>query len=63
VDPEETLEELRNMSAEIMKNADSVHPPTHNWLAGAAVELAEKFQAMDEWISKGGFLPKAWTRP
>jgi hypothetical protein len=23
-------------------------------------EISELFQALDEWISKGGFLPKDW---
>lgn len=26
----------------------------------AAVELLEAFEALDEWLTKGGFLPKAW---
>lgn len=26
----------------------------------AMVALAEKFEALDEWLSKGGFLPTAW---
>lgn len=27
---------------------------------GAASALAERVQALDEWISRGGFLPDAW---
>lgn len=26
------------------------------------VELAEQVQAIDEWMSQGGFLPTAWER-
>ncbi len=28
----------------------------------AADELCEAFGAMDEWLSKGGFLPTVWER-
>ncbi len=30
--------------------------------AGEASRLAELADALDEWISKGGFLPAAWNR-
>jgi hypothetical protein len=30
--------------------------------SGAAVELMEAFTALDEWLSKGGFLPRVWAR-
>ncbi len=30
--------------------------------ADLAVELAELARALDEWISRGGFLPQAWHR-
>ena len=26
-------------------------------------ELAEKIESLDNWISRGGFLPAAWRRP
>lgn len=25
-------------------------------------EAVEKFEALDEWLSKGGFLPDSWAR-
>lgn len=28
-----------------------------------ARDLAETFEGLDEWMSKGGFLPKAWHSP
>ncbi len=28
----------------------------------AARELAEHVQALDEWLAKGGFLPRAWMK-
>jgi hypothetical protein len=27
----------------------------------ASVEATEAYRALDEWISKGGFLPEAWA--
>lgn len=30
-------------------------------LAAMLVELAELSEAMDDWLSKGGYLPAAWT--
>lgn len=27
-----------------------------------AVQLAELVQALDQWMSRGGFLPEAWAR-
>ena len=27
----------------------------------SALEALEHYQALDEWISKGGFLPRAWA--
>ena len=26
------------------------------------VDLADAFEALDGWLSKGGFLPKAWNK-
>jgi hypothetical protein len=38
-----------------MLDEDSEHIDT-----GDAVRLAELAQALDEWLSKGGFPPKEW---
>jgi hypothetical protein len=50
MDIEAILLELRNLSA--MRNLD----------AHDARRLAELFNAMDDWIRKGGHLPLAWKR-
>lgn len=53
MDPDENLREQRAL--------------VKKWLAGhislgEAARLAELVQALDEWMSNGGFLPKAWNR-
>jgi hypothetical protein len=30
--------------------------------AAAASEIADAAEALDDWLSKGGFMPQAWTR-
>jgi hypothetical protein len=58
MDPDVTLEWLRNeLKPELLDMEDE-----------AKIEIdgvVQMFQALDEWISKGGFLPKAWvmTKP
>lgn len=33
------------------------------WLTeDGGYELAEAFDALDQWLTKGGFLPSAWAR-
>lgn len=56
MDPDQTLTDLRDISA---KMAEGMYVPA---LMAAAHELMEKFQALDEWMSKGGFAPKDWSR-
>lgn len=46
-DPNEALRELRHL---IEINGEEDY----------SEEIAEKFQALDEWLSKGGFLPEDW---
>ncbi len=55
MDPNATLEEMRMLSALVMD--DSVD------ISEIDVEtLAELVISMDEWLSKGGFLPARWDR-
>ncbi len=49
MDPNTTLARLRELAAA----ADDVEE---------AAELAEAFHALDEWLSRGGFLPADWAR-
>lgn len=36
--------------------------PNETLAHGAALKVSELFEAPDEWLSTGGFLPKAWGR-
>lgn len=49
MDPDETLRWLRETFA------DGVE-----WDAETLDAVAERFRALDGWLSKGGFLPTAW---
>jgi hypothetical protein len=51
MDPNETLRLLRANVAREQDGRDGSH----------AEEICEYFQALDEWISKGGFLPAEWV--
>lgn len=59
MDPNATLRDLRDLVREESLDGD--------WAAETAAErcaqYAELLTALDEWLSKGGFLPAAWVRP
>jgi hypothetical protein len=50
MDPNETLRRLRELA-----RRDSDHPVY-------SPEWPELFQALDQWISRGGLLPDAWRK-
>ena len=52
MDPDATLKQLRELCRQAMLEVDL---PTF-----LAEDLAEQFQALDMWLSRGGFLPHAW---
>lgn len=52
MDPNEVLKTLRELSTEALNSGDSS-------LAFAALE---RFENLDEWISRGGFLPDSWQK-
>lgn len=53
MDPTALLSELRELCSWEQANGDG----------SFAEEIVEKFTALDEWISKGGFLPYPWNTP
>ncbi len=59
MDPNETLRQARLTAAELLQKTGSSQYDPYEILALAEV-LAERFEALDEWISHGGFLPSAW---
>jgi hypothetical protein len=50
MDPDHTLADIRRLAAR-----EDLSPQD-------AAYLAELVQALDEWISKGGFLPRPWAQ-
>jgi hypothetical protein len=51
MDPDATLSEMRELANDLGATGS---------FEGDADRLAELVQALDEWLSKGGFFPKAW---
>lgn len=66
MDPNATLLHARDLASKIIETADK--PDTDDALSAAqrmeerAIELAEAFQALDNWICGGGFMPVGWGR-
>lgn len=58
MDPNEALRQLRD-ALRRLRYADS-HTDEQNTVDYEVV--AEYAQALDEWLSKGGFLPERWAR-
>lgn len=54
MDPDTTLAEMRELAQAILFGQDT---------ADDAVALAEKFQALDGWLTARGFLPADWAHP
>lgn len=57
MDPEQTLAEMRELAQAIMEDRDAMY------LNETAPALAEKFQALDDWLTARGFLPADWAHP
>lgn len=51
MDPNEVLKWARESVKKILED---------EYQDEIANELAEQFRSLDEWLSKGGFLPKDW---
>lgn len=59
MDPNMTLHELRELAARALQARDFLGgepgPVEH-----VLHQMAEKFDALDNWMTKGGFAPDAW---
>lgn len=60
MDPNATLRELRQLAAQIITDYDDVEGNGID--QDDANRLAELVEALDDWITKGGFLPGAWAK-
>lgn len=56
MDVNATLARLRELVKEIDAAADNEHK------ADIADEFADLIDGLDQWITRGGFLPSAWQR-
>lgn len=56
MDPNATLRLLRLTISQYRVDTDPAIRGAH------AAEIAEYFEALDDWISKGGFLPTDWNK-
>lgn len=61
MDPNESLQACRRLTTYILNEGDHKRALQENTNDSTYAEaLAANFQALDEWIQKGGFLPDAW---
>ena len=58
MDPNANLAGQRRLVASLREQVYSDMPPSHQDIR----RLLELVEALDEWITKGGFLPKDWER-
>jgi hypothetical protein len=59
MDPTECLTRIRVQSARIREvQEQGINRPDQ--LADAAQELQQAFDDLDEWLTKGGFVPNQW---
>ncbi len=57
MDPQATLNQLRELVTEV-RQSDAFNLEQ---LAGLAIDLANNVEALDGWLSRGGFLPSSWV--
>jgi hypothetical protein len=58
MDPNETIKQLRELAKRVLARADKGEEQD----IYDSIEIAEKVQALDNWISDGGFLPSVWLK-
>lgn len=64
MDPNTALEAIRAHvdRARRQIDADTDHPSFSVVSNGTVVPLLDAVEALDEWLSRGGFLPEPWER-
>ncbi len=60
MDPNENLKEQLELVKEILAEGGCDEPDMQE-MEHKSIRLAELIEALDGWIRKGGFLPKAWA--
>jgi hypothetical protein len=57
MDPNANLTEMRELAQTLLDNNADLSD-----FCAQAERLAELVQALDEWLTRGGFLPRDWKR-
>lgn len=55
MDPNETLQRIHDARARWVGTTGAT-------AVEALIDMAEAFEELDRWLSRGGFLPEAWAR-
>jgi len=62
MDPDVALEELRVAMQRVKEVFANYENSSVDPLVGAAKDLLDRSENLDEWMTKGGFLPSAWNK-
>lgn len=60
MDPNVTLARIRELVSELI-GVEFDPDSNQGGVIDDAAELAEQVKALDEWMSRGGFVPREWT--
>lgn len=60
MDPNAALRTIRSIVKQVLTADQSRIDPLA--LQAAALEMSEAFDGLDEWLTRGGFLPEMWER-
>lgn len=74
MDPEANLKEQLDICQRMKKRTDEFNQDENQWGSGDVMDwqkeqaddgarLAELVEALNEWITRGGFLPPSWRKP
>lgn len=62
MDPNVTLEEIRRL-VQLIQQRDVGMPDDHPFtMSDLAVDLANRFSDLDEWLRYDGYLPRPWNK-
>lgn len=63
MDPNEALDRLRQLVADMNAiDASGEDPDESGEYRRIASEATDAFGGLDHWLSRGGYLPRAWVR-
>ncbi len=63
MDPNQALINARVALLRLREVLADEDPPEPGSELAHAADLADAFEALDGWLSKGGFLPESWRQP